>query len=248
MSLAPDPRRGHATSPRTLNRWACCFGDPVNLVDVDGGWPDVGGWVSDRANDAREFWDKQVYGVDRTRSTQSVEANGVKGSTEIYQHTGGGLIVMQQDASGSTTGISLNTPSISIPGTKIKLSTSVSLRWGEKWGISGSTNYTSGDGPTSSFGGEVSHSGVGVKCSVSSKLPNIVGTTIGTRTSVGEGFSWPQIGYAAALAGMTVVVIAAVADNAVGVEGVDEAPAAAGWVYILRQLLSAPAFAAACAG
>ena len=245
---SPDPRRGHATSPRTLNRWACCFGDPVNLVDVDGGWPDVGGWVSDRANDAREFWDKQVYGVDRTRSTQSVEANGVKGSTEIYQHTGGGLIVMQQDASGSTTGISLNTPSISIPGTKIKLSTSVSLRWGEKWGISGSTNYTSGDGPTSSFGGEVSHSGVGVKCSVSSKLPNIVGTTIGTRTSVGEGFSWPQIGYAAALAGMTVVVIAAVADNAVGVEGVDEAPAAAGWVYILRQLLSAPAFAAACAG
>ena len=223
MSLAPDPRRGHATSPRTLNRWACCFGDPVNLVDVDGGWPDVGGWVSDRANDAQEFWDKQVYGVDRTRSTQSVEANGGKGSTEIYQHTGGGLIVMQQDAS-------------------------VALRWGEKWGISGSTNYTGGDGPTSSFGGEVSHSGVGVKCSVSSKLPNIVGTTIGTRTSVGKGFSWPQIGYAAALAGMTVVVIAAVADNAVGVEGIDEAPAAAGWVYILRQLLSAPAFAAACAG
>ena len=245
---SPDPRRGYATSPRTLNRWACCFGDPVNLVDVDGGWPDVGKWFSDRAHDAQEFWDKQVYGIDRTLKKEEVDIDGVKVGGETYRHTGGGIIVVQRNADNETTGVNLNLPSISIPGTKIKVSTSASLRWGEKWGISDSVNYTNGDGPTSSYGWEVSHSGVGVKHSVSSKLPNIIGTTIGTRASVGKGFSWPQIGYAAALAGMTVVVIAAVADNAVGVEGVDEAPAAAGWVYVLRQLLSAPAFAAACAG
>ncbi|MDP9859142.1 RHS repeat-associated protein [Olsenella profusa DSM 13989] len=245
---SPDPRRGYMASPRTLNRWACCFGDPVNLVDVDGGWPDVGKWFSDRAHDAQEFWDKQVYGIDRTLKKEEVDIDGVKVGGETYRHTGGGIIVVQRNADNETTGVNLNLPSISIPGTKIKVSTSASLRWGEKWGISDSVNYTNGDGPTSSYGWEVSHSGVGVKHSVSSKLPNIIGTTIGTRASVGKGFSWPQIGYAAALVGMTVLVIVAVADNAVGVEGVDEAPAAAGWAYVLRQLLSAPAFAAACAG
>ncbi|WP_165443467.1 DUF6531 domain-containing protein [Olsenella sp. Marseille-P4559] len=243
---SPDPRRGHATSPRTLNRWACCFGDPVNLVDVDGGWPDVGGWFSDRMDDIETFWDKQIVGIDRTLYGENVEINGMEVGGDVYQHTSGGIFVVQRDEDNTVVGINLNTPSISIPGTEINISATLSLNWTEQWGVSASVNYANDTDTVSSYGLEVSSSGIGVKYETSTELPNVVGTTIGTRASVGMGFSWPQIGLGVVLVGASLLVVVAYGDNSFGAVGVDEVPASAAWLYTLQQLLSAPSFTPVC--
>ena len=67
---SPDPNRGSVVSPRTLNRWVCCFDDPVNLVDVDGGFPSwsdignglksageaIGNGINDAGNAVAKWW------------------------------------------------------------------------------------------------------------------------------------------------------------------------------------------------
>lgn len=115
MSLAPDPRRGHATSPRTPNRWACCFGDPVNLMDVDGGWPDVGGWVSDRANDVGKWWnDHAATSVTTTTIPGSCMGSwwGITPSQTKTVSTGGDRWLYTNITDGKVTGGGIRIPGV----------------------------------------------------------------------------------------------------------------------------------------
>ncbi|WP_282742085.1 hypothetical protein [Olsenella uli] len=115
MSLAPDPRRGHATSPRTLNRWACCFGDPVNLVDVDGGWPDVGKWIGDRANDVGKWWnDHAATSVTTTTIPGSCMGSwwGITPSQTKTVSTGGDRWLYTNITDGKVTGGGIRIPGV----------------------------------------------------------------------------------------------------------------------------------------
>lgn len=115
MSLAPDPRRGHATSPRTLNRWACCFGDPVNLVDVDGGWPDVGKWMGDRANDVGKWWnDHAATSVTTTTIPGSCMGSwwGITPSQTKTVSTGGDRWLYTNITDGKVTGGGIRIPGV----------------------------------------------------------------------------------------------------------------------------------------
>ena len=150
MSLAPDPRRGHATSPRTPNRWACCFGDPVNLMDVDGGWPDVGGWVSDRADDVRstvngtlntaaKWWDENAQINMKATTVPADLTSGMFGIGTYYKQTvtqtaGHGWLYTNVDEHGNVTGRGIRIPGIASIGLDSKSGLEASLLGGNYFG------------------------------------------------------------------------------------------------------------------
>lgn len=116
---SPDPRRGDVTSPRTLNRWACCFSDPVNLVDVDGGWPDVGKWFSDRVDDVKQWWSDNA-GTSVTTTTMSGDYMGslwgVTPSQTKTVSTGGNRWLYTNITDGKVTGGGVRIPGLASIG------------------------------------------------------------------------------------------------------------------------------------
>lgn len=171
---SPDPRRGYVASPRTLNRWACCFGDPVNLVDVDGGWPDwsgAGKWIKDRANDAKEWvgdrandvkstvngalntaakwWDENAQINMKATTVPADLTSGMFGIGTYYKQTvtqtaGHGWLYTNVDEHGNVTGRGIRIPGIASIGLDSKSGLEVSLLGGNYFGATLGVNANVG--------------------------------------------------------------------------------------------------------
>lgn len=77
--------------PYTLNQYAYCFNRPINLVDLNGAWPqwiedigsglkDAGDWLGNKISDAArwfndEIWPKHIYGEDTILYEQDLFGN-----------------------------------------------------------------------------------------------------------------------------------------------------------------------------
>ncbi|HJC80154.1 MAG TPA: hypothetical protein H9930_03515 [Candidatus Mediterraneibacter excrementipullorum] len=86
-----DKILGFMERPYTLNQYAYCFNRPINLVDLNGAWPqwiedigsglkDAGDWLGNKISDAArwfndEIWPKHIYGEDTILYEQDLFGN-----------------------------------------------------------------------------------------------------------------------------------------------------------------------------
>lgn len=129
-----DKVKGFIQAPVTLNPYIYCWNKPLELVDLNGMWPE---WLENACDSAKETVSEifnSVVGTDIILKEESVEEIECK----VYTHTGGDIVVLESEGvnRGKITGISLN-PSVNIPGTNLTIerSFSISLKDASDWEI-----------------------------------------------------------------------------------------------------------------
>ena len=163
--IGQDEMWGFMERTYTLNRYIYCFNKPVNLVDLNGAWPqwmeDIGENISTTwnkfADGVSHIWNEYIYGEDITITATTPQSGivGVYTTQTITKHRGGNIIVANIQ-NGNKVGISFNIPSIKISDdTSIGIPTSLGINWaGEDSGV------------MASAGIEVKIKGAGVKSNV----------------------------------------------------------------------------------
>ena len=122
-----DKILGFMERPYTLNQYAYCFNRPINLVDLNGAWPqwmedignglkDAGDWIGNKISDVArwfndEIWSKHIYGEDTILYEQDLFGN----EYQVVSHRGGSLIVAKRNQVGEFKGWTINAE-VTLPG------------------------------------------------------------------------------------------------------------------------------------
>lgn len=244
--VSEDTVRGFTAAPFTLNHYGYCWSRPLDLVDLDGLWPE---WLKETYELVKNTFSdlyNSVVGVDTTIISSEWEGMDL----EVKTHEGGSLIVLNRDeGTGKLKGISIN-PSLSIPGTDVSIVSSISFSGWEpsKWGTSTSVKYKDAETDVyTSIGWSLNKEGLNIKSktggnsdTIPIELPD--GTTFDTHTkllwsaSVEKNIAdWTQLGLlAVAVVGFVVLCV----DDGTVVGIIDDGIAAGLGSYIMSVVTS----------
>ncbi len=122
-----DKMMGFVESPFTLNRYGYCFNNPMNLVDLNGAWPQ---WIEDIGNGIKNvgegiangvsdvtrwvddnIWSKYIYGEETILYERDINGN----EYQVVSHEGGNIIVSKWGKGAKFRGLEINAK-VTLPG------------------------------------------------------------------------------------------------------------------------------------
>ncbi|HIZ81846.1 MAG TPA: RHS repeat-associated core domain-containing protein [Candidatus Mediterraneibacter pullistercoris] len=252
-----DKIMGFVESPFTLNRYGYCFNNPMNLVDLNGAWPqwiedigngikNVGEWIEGGVSDVTRWlndniWSKYIYGKETILYERDINGN----EYQVISHEGGNIIVSKWGRENEFKGWEINAK-VTLPGNITVGSVLSGESWNPlTWKFSQGTDieYKSF---TYQFGWFFDKKGIGINSTVGGNsgnmpLPLPDGTEIKDYANIAWSYStdihianWKQVLETISLIAAIGVLVVLVADDFTGVGVADNGAIGPVAAYIMK--------------